>query len=203
MQALELHILSLEDIKPQESRLLSYVDESRREKALSYAFEKDRLLSLGAAYFLRKYVNGPIEENPYGKLLSDSSFFSLSHSGDKVVFLIAPFPCGVDIETREKPLPSLKRWAFSPKEASSLIKDESVLSAWTRKEALAKAEGSGFALTPIKEIPSKEGEVLYLGKAYRVFTLPFEEINARVSLAYEKRGDAEPPLEIIRESLSL
>ena len=68
---------------------------------------------------------------------------------------------------------------------------------------MAKAEGSGFALTPIKEIPSEEGEVLYLSKTYVVKTLPSRLFKAHVSLAYEKIGAEELLVNRIEERIEI
>ena len=203
MEPLILRVLKTSEVESKEEELLSYVSSERKEKALSYAFRKDRLLSLGAAYFLRRYVPGPLLTGPYGKLLSPSLHFSLSHSGDTILFLASSSPCGVDIEAREKPIEGLRGYAFSALEASRLLKGNEILDAWTRKEALAKAEGSGFALTPIKEIPSEEGEVLYLSKTYVVKTLPSRLFKAHVSLAYEKIGAEELLVNRIEERIEI
>lgn len=187
MENARILFLTTTEIKTNEERLFHFLSPERAQQARSYAQEKDRLLSLGAGYFLRKYIHAPLRKNPFGKLEAEGQFFSLSHSGDKVAFLLSPCPCGVDIETREKLLPGLKEYAFSKEEALDLKTERELLLAWTRKEALAKAEGSGLSTTPLPRIPSKEGEVEYKGKRYQVLSLEYGLLSCCLSCAFLKK----------------
>lgn len=88
-------------------RALSTLPKKRQEKVLSYVFEKDRRLSLGAGLLLdfwRRQHQIPLEVFT----LSDSGkpelpshiphCFNLSHSGEFVFFAADSRPIGVDIE---------------------------------------------------------------------------------------------------------
>ena len=203
MESPRILFLTTPEIKANEDRLFSFVSPERAKLASSYSKEEDRLLSLGAGYFLQKYIHGPLRKNPCGKLEAEGQFFSLSHSGDKVVFLLSPLPCGIDIETRSKILPGLKDYAFSKEEASAFKSNQDVLFAWTRKEALAKAEGSGFSATPLPLIPSREGEIEYKGQRYRVLSLGYEALSCCLSCAFlenEKGADSFNP-SLIHETI--
>jgi 4'-phosphopantetheinyl transferase len=96
--------------------------------------------------------------NPYGKpfLAGDSGIcFSTSHSHGLVLLAFARGrEIGVDIERvrADLGLEEIAARCFSPREIATLhslrndLREEAFFACWTRKEALAKAEGEGLAL---------------------------------------------------------
>ena len=96
--------------------------------------------------------------NPYGKphLAGNSEVrFSTSHSHGLVLLAFARGrDVGVDIERvrADLGLEGIAARCFSPKEIASLhplrngLRERAFFACWTRKEALAKAEGKGLAL---------------------------------------------------------
>jgi 4'-phosphopantetheinyl transferase len=147
--------------------LWSYLAGDERQKAADFLFDDDRerfVVSRGVlrtllGYYLRRHPGSlGFDYNPHGKpLLSGDSdiCFSTSHSHGLVLLAIARGrDVGVDIERVRADL-GLERIAarcFSPREIATLhslrndLREEAFFACWTRKEALAKAEGKGLAL---------------------------------------------------------
>lgn len=71
--------------------------------------------------------------------------FSLSHSGSFAAALIADSPCGVDIEQLRKVKDGLIHRCMHPDE---LVAGMDFFEAWTKKECLAKLNGSGMRSHP-------------------------------------------------------
>ena len=71
--------------------------------------------------------------------------FSLSHSGQYAAVLIADSPCGVDIEEIREIKENLVQRCMHPEELASGM---DFFEAWTKKECLAKLDGSGMRSRP-------------------------------------------------------
>ncbi|MGF1507207.1 MAG: 4'-phosphopantetheinyl transferase superfamily protein [Chloroflexi bacterium] len=107
-------------------------------------------------WLLAALTGGPprIETGPYGKPYLPAHpvvQFNLSHSAGHIVIAVdRGRAVGVDIEA-VRPLPdaaALAEVAFSPAERAAAAADlDEFFTLWTRKEALLKAMGTGFAST--------------------------------------------------------
>lgn len=78
--------------------------------------------------------------------------FSLSHSGGFAAAMIADSPCGVDIEQIREVKENLIQRCMHPEELAAGM---DFFEVWTKKECIAKLEGSGMRSRP-NEINSLE-----------------------------------------------
>ena len=147
--------------------LWSYLAGDERQKAADFLFDGDRerfvvsrgvLRVLLGCYLSRHPGSLGFGYNAYGKpnLAGDFGIrFSTSHSHGLVLFAFArDRDVGVDVERVRADLgleEIAARW-FSPREIATLhsprngLREEAFFACWTRKEALAKAEGKGLAM---------------------------------------------------------
>ena len=126
----------------------------RREEAMSFMEEKDRLLHCAAGLLLRTILNVTQDsdliysefEKP--ELADGQMFFSLSHAGSYAVLAVGEDPVGVDIEPILKPqvLPRKMLTAEEMKWLEEHPSPEAFCILWTRLESALKAEGCGLAL---------------------------------------------------------
>jgi 4'-phosphopantetheinyl transferase len=138
-----------------------------RQKAAEFLFEGDRKRFVVARGVLRAILGCYLGRhpgslgfgyNPYGKphLAGNSDIrFSTSHSHGLVLLAFARGrDVGVDIERvrADLGLEEIAARCFSPREIATLhslrngLRERAFFACWTRKEALAKAEGKGLAL---------------------------------------------------------
>ena len=78
-------------------------DPQRLERSRAMRGEGARLRCLGAGWLLhRAFGAREYHRNEWGRpeLVGGGPFFSLSHSGTKVMLLVSDSPCGCDIEER-------------------------------------------------------------------------------------------------------
>ena len=114
----------------------------RRERYFAW-----KLLEHGLKQSLGKSI---MEIDPYvsadGKWLSDSCFFSISHSNDAVAVAISDSPVGIDIERKRE----IDHDAFSRRILTNLEqrelkaranKNDFILELWTKKESIYKMIG--------------------------------------------------------------
>lgn len=152
-----------------------------RERAQRFRFERDKKRFVAARIWLRTTLAGYLKTTPmdldfhYGvngkpRLASTSDAgercqFNLTHCGAMAVLVVAcGRAVGIDIEAR-RPVADLEAIAerlFTPHERTRLMRatasdarSEVFLELWTRKEALAKAEGVGLDDT-FKEMDGAE-----------------------------------------------
>jgi 4'-phosphopantetheinyl transferase len=147
--------------------LLEVLDNSERERARRFVFDRDRSRFIVSHAALRTVLGHCLTVDPVqltfqfglnGKpQLADSENdvrFNLSHAGDYALIAVAlGREVGVDIElVRPIDVPTLSKRFFSPVEARILagLPREAALEAffrcWTRKESFIKALGSGLSL---------------------------------------------------------
>lgn len=146
-------------------------------------------------------------KNDYGKLflhpdLTDRSprplFFNLTHTDRLIACVISPCDgAGIDVErTTRAPLEVMSS-VFVPEEiawvegqATEQAKREAFFLLWTRKEAVMKAEGMGFSLSPLTfTVPFDFARATEA--KYEHFTWRLEpELLCSVTV---KREGAEPP----------
>ena len=160
---------------------------SRREKIDRIRFAEGKQLSLGAGALLNLAlrsagIEGPsanFAEGPHGKpFLRDRPdiFFSLSHSGRRVLCVLSDLVCGGDVEQIGRGSPALARRFFTDEESAALAAEASAggeeafqrlfARIWTRKESLLKATGDGL-FRPLSSfsVLSPDPDVLFLEAA--------------------------------------
>jgi 4'-phosphopantetheinyl transferase len=166
----EVHVW-LVDVKSAYARrdvLFSFLDGDERQKAADFLFEGDRERFVASRGVLRALLGRYLRRHPaslgfgydrYGKphLVGDSGIrFSTSHSHGLVLLALARGrDVGVDIERvrADLGLEGIAARCFSPRELATLhslrsdLRERAFFACWTRKEALAKAEGEGLALS--------------------------------------------------------
>ena len=125
---------------------MNFVSLERKAKALKYIQEKDRLLSLGAAYLIKKYLpSEEIKETKSGKpYFANGPFFNISHSGEYVAMVIHQSrDVGVDIERINDSKIDAIKYVLSDEEKSG--KDTNTLFLmWSNKESLIKCLSTGI-----------------------------------------------------------
>jgi len=149
-------ILHISLIKQNLSFVVSYVDKSRKEKAERFKNEKDQLLSLGAAYLMKKHLpNEEIKITDTGKpYLPNGPFFNISHSGEYVVFAsLSNSEVGIDIEKIDENKLDGIRYVLDEEEKK--INDSGVLfQIWSNKESLIKCSSNGLKdIKKVKGLP--------------------------------------------------
>jgi 4'-phosphopantetheinyl transferase len=165
----EVHVwrAEVETAYDRQDILWSFLAGDERQKAADFLFEGDRkrfvvargiLRALLGCYLGRHPGSLGFGYNPHGKphLAGDSEIrFSTSHSHGLVLLAFARGrDVGVDIERvrADLGLEEIAACCFSPREMASLhslrngLRERAFFARWTRKEALAKAEGKGLAL---------------------------------------------------------
>lgn len=146
MSTIDVYILHTSLVKEKYDFVFSFVEKSRQDKALKYAHEKDRLLSLGAAYLMKKHLpKGRIIENENRKpYLEGGPFFNISHSGEYIVFASHPTrEVGIDIEqVREDKVDAIKYVLTN--EEKDLINPVKLFQIWSNKESLIKCLSSSL-----------------------------------------------------------
>ena len=152
--AMDVYILDINCISDLQGKEL--LTPERRSRMERYLRKTDQARCLGAGLLLR-YAFGEegaaqILPDDLGKpYLPEGPFFNLSHSGDKVVLLVADRPSGVDIEQIAPWSAAVARKVFTPDEQRWLREqeeDSAFFRLWTAKEAIMKALGLGFRLPP-------------------------------------------------------
>ena len=143
---IDVYIIHISIIKDNFCFVSSFVSKERRIKAERYVNEKDRLLSYGAGYLIKKYLpNKEILEAKNGKpYFIGGPYFNVSHSGEYVV--LAVHNCvdvGIDIERiKENKIDAIK---FTLCDEEKMINDiNDLFRMWTNKESLIKCMSSNL-----------------------------------------------------------
>lgn len=146
MDKINIHILHISQVKKHFSFVSSFVDEKRKEKAEKYVNEKDRLLSFGAGYLLKKYLpKENVKLTNSGKpYLPNGPFFNLSHSEEYVVLAIhSTRDVGADIEKIDDQRVDAIRFVLNEEEKK--VSDVNTLfQMWSNKESLIKCMSTGL-----------------------------------------------------------
>ena len=148
------------------------MDHERKKKIDAFKYPKDKKLSLGAGFLLKKglaeigitdfeIIKGS-NEKPYLDGF-DNVFFNLSHSGNMVALGLSDKEIGVDIENIRNFRESLVNYVFSLDEqdmakelvcSQNLSPNETYTRLWTAKESIMKYSGMGITLEPKKIVLS-------------------------------------------------
>lgn len=197
---------------------LQELSTQRKEKILSYKYDSDRRLSLGAGILLdeglrklgyrEKQLIYSVNEQgkPYYKELPQF-YFNLSHSGHYAVAVFSDMPVGIDIEEKkeDKIRLGIARRFFHEKEYSLLknVKDrreqmELFYRIWTLKESFVKAAGGGMSISfssfctlPCEILPSERDIVAVKDMGERNVTIEdgFSIENEWMGCVYFKQCD--------------
>ncbi|MFI3287209.1 MAG: 4'-phosphopantetheinyl transferase superfamily protein [Rikenellaceae bacterium] len=131
----------------------------RREKALCYHFERDRILCTKSYLMLRGILerdfgiisDEPWSYNPYGKPYLASHpdiYFSISHCPKGVACVVSKESVGIDIESIRPYDPDVAKAVMNEGELSEIEAAEShakhFTELWTRKESYLKLHGQGI-----------------------------------------------------------
>lgn len=154
-------------------KALASLPKIRQEKVLSYVFEKDQRLSLGAGLLLefwRRQQQIPLDgftESDRGKPELSAQFpffFNLSHAEEYVLFAASSHPIGVDIEKIASNFLEIAEAYFTKQEQRQIFSTENIAQQeqtffrlWTLKESYMKATGQGFHL-PLHSFSVELGE---------------------------------------------
>ena len=183
MITVKVFLLNIRSIAENKDFLFGYVDPDRALRAKRYVKESDGLLSLGAAYLIKKYV-GEYSVDEKGKPHSERFFFNVSHSVDLVGIAICDCAdTGLDIEKERPESKDIINYCLAPEEMKAYVEGKKFLSLFVAKESLAKAEGTGI-FGEIKKIPALpiDGEVTYKGNIYYRHTVKKEGYYISVSI---------------------
>jgi len=150
----ELYLADARELTGYAEQAMPLLTAKRREEAMSFVEEKDRLLHCAAGLLLRSILNvrqdGDLVYGEYDKpeLADGRVHFSLSHAGCYAALAVSGHPVGVDIEPIVKPqvLPRKMLTAEEMKWLEEHPSPEAFCILWTRLESALKAEGCGLAL---------------------------------------------------------
>lgn len=162
-----------------ESAMLQ-VSDYRREKTEKLRKIEDKKLSLMSELLLIYGIeklgiscNKPFKfiQNEYGKpAIEDLEgwYFNFSHSGDLVVCVISKCEVGVDVELVTRDCSFVAQKYFTKAE-TELAHKYGTSYVWTRKEAVAKANGRGIGVG-VDRIDTSSDVVTLDGEEYNLFT---------------------------------
>lgn len=144
---------------------ISNLSKERRNKALSYKNDNDKLLSVMAGTLLEKAMDDfnchyPLIRDGLGYLHSrgdNRKFFSLSHSGNLAVCVVSDKNIGIDIEASDRfdnarylntELGFVKKILSEPEKEyfKQNCNTDTISRIWTRKESYSKILGKGIAM---------------------------------------------------------
>lgn len=184
MDNVTIYILNNSLVKDNYASVFSFVDEDRKEKANKIINERDRLLSLGAGYLLKKYLpKGEIKKTSSGKpYLVNGPLFNVSHSEEYVVLVFHHTrDVGVDIELINKT--RLEAIRFTLCEEEKKITDlETLFRIWSNKESLVKCISTG--LKDIKNVNGLplEGSRVIEGEDYYTKSMIYDGYSLSLTL---------------------
>ncbi len=186
MREINIHYIDIDEVKRHEGEILAYIDEERKEKALRYKERKDRLLSLGASYLIKRFTSSsPLLYTDRGKPYKSNEHFSISHSGRYAIFALSSSPVGIDIEAIRPYSRRLEEAVLSEEERKAVKNDGDFLSLWCLKESLLKATGEGLSKR-LKEVNPVEGLYIYKDKAFASKLIRLKEYTVAASAESEE-----------------
>lgn len=178
-----LTLLDIRKLKPFAEKILLKLPEERRQKAMHYRKEDDRLRSIGSSFLIMQTIgNQKLQYGEYGKPLVPGKNFNVSHSGNYVVMAESQNPVGVDIEEISDEYQS-EIAEISLTQREKIWAGESSLRfflLWTKKESLLKCAGTGFLMEP-NQIDVLNDSVFFMEKFYKFFSLIFDNYVISIS----------------------
>lgn len=171
------------------------ISEYRKKKLKAIKTESARKQSLGAEAVLianiRKNVSDAVfplkyEADKNGKpefVNACDIHFSLSHSKNIAVCAIAQTPVGVDVQEIKEPNLKIAEKYFTQNELSLNDGSDSwFMHIWSRKEAVAKAEGTGISIG-LSKIDVSSNNVILNGEKYYVQDIAIQDKNYCMAVA--------------------
>lgn len=165
---IETFILNTDPLDDKElfDKLLTQVDQTRKDKILKLSTYTKQKQSLGAGLLIKKYVGEITSLNKNGKPQNNNIEFNISHSGKYVVLTTGTEPVGVDIELMQRGNKHIAPRFFTLDECvqidQSYDPDKTFTEIWTLKEAFLKCIGSG------------------IGKDLKKFTIYLDDKNIKI-----------------------
>ncbi len=193
-------------------KLYSALNESEKEKVDRIRPQKEKMLSLGARSLLRHALKEQgldpdavsILTGEHGKpyVKDNPFFFSISHSGDKVIVAVSDKEIGCDIELVSDYNPKISERFFTPEENSFIDsradKSAAFYRVWTLKESFMKATGLGFSLSLSDFSVNIDGENISVLQNIDGNSYSFREINCfdgyACSLCIKEKNCPEPEI---------
>lgn len=189
MKTYMIRYISFTEIKFNKAYLLSKLPEERKNKILSFKNEKEQYLSIAMNYFVSKYVGTDATRTEEGKLKSAKGYFTITHSGEYVIFIQTKELSGLAIEKRESGNEEILNYAFDDSDKALIKSPNDFYYLWTLKQSLLNARGRIQDPKDIKNVPSREGLVEYDSKKYYLKSLIFGDYYIGVALEGGKEFD--------------
>lgn len=194
----KIYLINCEDISLDSllnSKYISPLEKSSFDKYKNDEVKKEKITS---AYLKNKYV-GKYNLNEYGKPISDSVYFNVSHSHCLVGLVIDNVPVGIDIEKIRLVDKKLSDYVSDELEKNYIRDDQSFYEIWTNKEALVKCVGTGIKMK-MNTIPGLpiNGKREYQGDIYFNKTIKHGDFIITIS----RQKDEDFTLEIVWEDIN-
>ena len=199
MDKVEIYIADCAHLTEKEALNLKYLTKEDLEELEKYRNEKAKKEKAVSFYLKRKYIRD-YHLNEYGKPLSDSIKFNVSHSKGLIALAITSNrEIGLDIEQVREPKYGLIAYACSEEESQYAKDGQAFYEVWTSKESLVKASGRGIdrAASSIPALPLC-GYKQYLDEDYYSVSTIFGEYAFSVTL---KGKDGFSIISLINENL--
>lgn len=192
---LKIYLINYQDIPLEtllNSNYLSVLEGFSYRNYQNESVKKEKIIS---KILKNKYV-GDYYLNKYGKPMSKTKCFNISHSGGYIALVIDTHPVGIDIENIRKMDEDIKDYIASEQEKNFIHDDESFFEIWTNKEALVKANGNGInqKINTIPGLPIN-GLRNYANKEFFNKTIKYQ--NLIITVSRESKEDFD--IEIIEE----
>ncbi len=174
------YLLQMDALTGRMDEAYARISPVRKARADAYSHEAGRRSQL-AAGLLERFALGTAadlrQENAYGKpLLPDGRSYSLSHTDGAVALCVDALPVGLDMERVRACDERVARRCFLPEEGAYIRSapetDAAFTAVFTRKEAVVKAVGKGFALplTGFSVLPLSDTQVSADGMTLHLHT---------------------------------
>ena len=168
-----------------------------KESFENYKVEESRKEKIASSILKNKYI-GNYHLNEFGKPLSETKSFNVSHSKGVVALAIDSSPIGIDIEKIREVNESLISHISNEEEKKYIHDEKSFFEIWTNKEAVVKAQGKGLS-SKVKDLPGLplNSIRLYQDKSYCNKTIEYQ--GYVITISREDLEDFE--LVIIHENI--
>ncbi len=183
MDNVQIYIADAAHLNEEDIKKLKYLTKEDLEELSKYRNVKAMKEKAVSFYLKRKYIND-YKLNSYGKPVSESIKFNVSHSKGLIALAISSSrDIGIDIEQVRVPKHGLISYACSEKEQAQINDGRSFFEMWTAKESLVKASGRGIDRLP-NSIPALPlcGYKKYLDEDYYSVNLVFGNYVFSVTL---------------------
>ena len=187
MKTYTIRYISFTEIKFNKPYLLSLLPEERKNKILSFKNDAEQYLSIAMNYFVSKYVKGEVTRTKEGKLKTPKGYFTITYSGEYVIFVETKELSGLALEKRTDKKEDIINYAFNDIDKKLIKTANDFYYLWSLKEALMNALGKNFNQDDIKTLESKEGNVSYLDKNFYLKSEIFKDYY--IALCIEGKND--------------